>query len=314
MSALHHTYRYRPVAFTTTAPNEPLTNAIPFFDVDSIITGRRLVSLPFSDHCAFLANSPEQASELLVSVLDHCARQRLKYIEIRPFSSSLSAPEWKPSQVFQFHTLVLDSPLETIYSRLHKDCIQRKIRRANKEELVYSEGTREDILRNFYALMVRTRRRHGYPPQPYLWFLNLVRFMAGSVTIRLASKDGQPVAALLTLRHANTVTYKYGCSDERYNHMGGTPFLFWQLIEQAKSEGVEQIDLGRSDLDNPGLIVFKDRLGAQSRTLQYWRALDSGGSEISHPEHNVALRKKLFSHLPAAILSATGRALYRHMG
>ena len=53
LEALHRTYGYEPVAMTTCSP-DALTNAVVFCRVESRLTGRRLVSLPFSDHCELL--------------------------------------------------------------------------------------------------------------------------------------------------------------------------------------------------------------------------------------------------------------------
>src|SRR5215467_14482639 len=51
LQALRNTYGYEPVVFTTSPPHAELTNAMVFCRIESWLTGRRLVSLPFSDHC-----------------------------------------------------------------------------------------------------------------------------------------------------------------------------------------------------------------------------------------------------------------------
>jgi len=43
------------------------------------------------------------------------------------------------------------------------------------------------------------------------------------------------------------VYYKYGCSDQKFNNLGGTPFLLWKTIAEAKSKGATEFDLGRSE-------------------------------------------------------------------
>src|ERR1700676_4757136 len=48
LDALKQTYEYEPVAYTTTAPGAPLKNGWVFCRIRSWLTGRRLVSLPFS--------------------------------------------------------------------------------------------------------------------------------------------------------------------------------------------------------------------------------------------------------------------------
>ena len=59
LRALKRTYGYEPVVYTTTPATVELTNGWVFCRVFSWLTGRRLVSLPFSDHCEPLVDKPE---------------------------------------------------------------------------------------------------------------------------------------------------------------------------------------------------------------------------------------------------------------
>jgi lipid II:glycine glycyltransferase (peptidoglycan interpeptide bridge formation enzyme) len=140
--------------------------------------------------------------------------------------------------------------------------------------------------------------------------------LGDNLQIRVARKDGKPVAAMLTLRHRATIIYKYGCSDERFHHLGGMPFLFWKLIEESKSGGAETIDYGRSDLDHYGLIAFKDKFGASKRKLLYCRYNNPQVKQVNTKAKswNSRTTKRIFEFLPDAALSIGGRMLYRHMG
>ena len=131
-------------------------------------------------------------------------------------------------------------------------------------------GQSEDLLKDFYKLLVRTRARHDLPPQPYEWFQNLIDCLGDTLTIRLAYKDATPVAAILTLRFRDSVFYKYGASDVRYKHLGAMPLLLWMAIRESKSTGAKEFSLGRSDEDNAGLITFKNHW-TRSTPLVYWR-------------------------------------------
>src|SRR3954465_16064632 len=51
LCALKKTYGFTPVAVVSTDSDGTIDNGIPFCEVSSWATGRRLVSLPFSDHC-----------------------------------------------------------------------------------------------------------------------------------------------------------------------------------------------------------------------------------------------------------------------
>ena len=122
-----------------------------------------------------------------------------------------------------------------------------------------------------------------------------------------------PVAGILTLTFKQSMVYKYGGSDAAYHPLGAMPFLFWRAIQAAKALGVEELDLGRSDLDQPGLIAFKEHLGGVRSELAYYtrperrtRALGRGPA--------ARLAGMAVRHLPDAVLDLSGRLLYRHLG
>ena len=137
--------------------------------------------------------------------------------------------------------------------------------------------------------------------------------MRDQITIRLARKNGAPIAALLALRHRSFVVYKYGCSDERFHNLGAMPFLFWRLIEESKASGAEKIDFGRSDVDNLGLITFKDKFGTTRKSLTYYRYSKAERKQRFTNQASQAIRR-LLSIVPNAVLSTAGRVLYRHIG
>ena len=318
LSALQRTYGFEPVALTTCPPGESLRNALVFCKVKSWITGRRLISLPFSDHCDLLADSPAQEQELLAHVCELVARDRGSHLELRPLRTEdtawSTAMSLQPSKTFCLHKIQLDEPIDTLFRNLHRSCIQRKIRCAEKEALAYDTGHSESLLSAFYELQLQTRRRHGVPPQPIHWFRNLASSMGDKLTIRLVSKNNRPVAAMLTLSHKTTVTYKYGCSDERFHGLGGVPFLFWKTIQESKSQGMQVLDLGRSDLTQPGLIEFKDRLGGIRTTLTYWRYPRMKTAAGTRSKWPTQIARGVFAWIPEPIFVASGRFLYKHIG
>jgi lipid II:glycine glycyltransferase (peptidoglycan interpeptide bridge formation enzyme) len=137
--------------------------------------------------------------------------------------------------------------------------------------------------------------------------------LGDKVKIRVASKSGRPVASILTLHHQRTLTYKYGCSDHQFNNLGGTQFLMWKAIQGAKNDRIDELDMGRSDGDNPGLIAFKDRWGADRSTLCYLRyPLRSSQTFMGTMQGNIT--KYIFAHAPDSLLAATGSVLYKYMG
>ncbi|HLQ79434.1 MAG TPA: GNAT family N-acetyltransferase, partial [Terriglobia bacterium] len=312
LEALKRTYNYVPLALTTSPDLGPLANGVAFCRVDSWLTGSRLVSVPFSDHCDPLLQHDQDLQAVLVKVREK-AVGKYKYIEIRPRTVDLGPSSGFGSQGgFCFHALDLKPSLDAIHSGFHKDGVQRKIRRAEREHVELTQGRTEALIRQFYDLLVLTRRRHGVPPQPFAWFRNLADCMGDRLMVRVASVGDRPVASILTLRHMKTLVYKYGCSDARHHNLGGMYYLFWRAIQDAKSENLAELDLGRSEENNPGLIRFKDNLGAVRTPLTYWRS--PAGSVPSGSLAPSRLSERILSHMPGSLLRLAGQILYRHIG
>jgi len=313
LEALRRTYGYKPVAFTTSPLGCSLTSGIACCGISSWL-GSRLVSLPFSDHCAPLAEDSGALTSLLTLLREIVDREQWKYAEIRPIDSLLAVCEaFDESESFFLHKLDLRPCLDDLFRNLHKDCVQRKIQRATREGLTEEEGRSECVLAQFYKLLLMTRRRHGVPPQPLAWFRNLLAWLGEKVRIRIASKDGSPVAGILTLQYKQTLVYKYGCSDEKFNQLGGMQMLLWKAIEDAKADQLNEFDMGRSDCANSGLVTFKDRWGAARTGLTYLRYPRARFRSIRDATQG-NISKHVFACMPDGLLTATGRVLYKYLG
>jgi lipid II:glycine glycyltransferase (peptidoglycan interpeptide bridge formation enzyme) len=246
---------------------------------------------------------------------ENLKKEKWRYIELRPLiSRGNSVSGFEKNQTSFIHLLDLTRTQDEIFRAFHKDSIQRKIRRAEREGLTYEEGRSEQFLDQFYQLLLRTRRRHQLPPQPRQWFRNLIDCVGDKLKIRVASRSGQPMASILTLEFKNVMVYKYGCSDAQYHNLGPMHLLFWKTIQEARNKGLSQLDLGRSDADNAGLVEFKDRWGATRSTLDYLRYPPAVAKTDSREGWGVKVAKQLFHHLPDGFLEAAGKLLYRHVG
>lgn len=319
LEALRRTYHYEPIAYTTSAPGEPLRDGLVLCRVESWLTGRRLVSLPFSDHCEPLLQRTEDLQVFLRKLQEESDTENWRYIEIRPLESlgKLTALPHATAK-YTLHRLNLGPDLPTLFRGFHKNSIQRKINRAQREGLTVQAGTSKSILDIFYQLLTITRRRHGVPPQPKSWFRNLIECFGPALQISVAFHCDRPVAGMLTIRHKNTLVYKYGGSDSRFNNLGSMHSLYWDAIQRAKALGLEAFDLGRSDVSQTGLITFKTRWGASISNLTYFRFTHS-----IHPKHcfepasptwKVRAAKEIFVHVPAFALPILGNILYKHIG
>jgi hypothetical protein len=313
LQALKSSYGYEPAALSLCSPDAPLTNALVFCRIRSALTGKRLVSLPFSDHCEPLTRSPEEAESLITGLKAMAGPKEWKYVELRTTGAFSDMPGLLDISVTHFlHRLNLGPSEDELFKGLHKDCVQRKIRRAGKESLRCEEGASDTLVHLFYRLLIMTRCRRRLPPQPLRWFRSLVASFGKRLSIRVAFKGDIPIAGTLTLSHRDTVTYKYACSDARFHNLGGPALLLWTAISEAKRQGFEEFDMGRSTVDNTGLVRFKDRWGAARSVLTYWRYPAASRSHTYEWATNAM--KRLAPFAPKESLTLLGRLLYRHIG
>jgi Acetyltransferase (GNAT) domain len=314
LTALQRSYGYHPLAYSTSPPGAPLGDGVVFCRVDSWLTGRRLVSLPFSDHCAPLVEDPARLAALCEVLRGRRRSEGWRYIEIRPrVCQEDTVGGLMRSHVFFLHTLDLRPSLDDLFRSFHRDSVQRRIRRAERAGLTYEVGRTERHLQALYELLALTRRRHRLPPQPLHWFRNLAASLGAALTVRLVSIDGRPIAATVTLRFGRSVVYKYGGSDARFHHLGGMPLLMWRTIQEAKADGALELDLGRTDREDTGLITFKEHWGAVPSSLAYFR-WPASPRKRRLPGLGRRLAGQVLTHLPDALLRATGERLYRHVG
>lgn len=317
LKALRRTYGYEPVAFTTSSPTGELKNGLVFCRINSWLTGRRLVSLPFSDHCEPLCDSADDLNLLLRYLQAVMEQQTWKYLEVRPvngnFGQTSDTNGFLPAAKYFLHILDLHPDLDEVFGNLDKDSVQRRIHRAERAGLIEKCGRSDDLLKEFYALFVITRGRHRLPPIPYAWFRNLIQFQGKALQIRLAYKDKTPISAILTLQCKGVVYYKYGCSVAEFNKLGATPWLLWRAIAGGKSNGATKFDMGRTEEDNAGLLTFKNHWVPQPQRLVYWRFPETSSlSSVNGWKLKVA--KRVFSSMPDRLRTIAGKLIYRHIG
>jgi hypothetical protein len=316
LDALRRTYGYKPVVFTTSSPTGELTNGLLFCRVKSWLTGERMVSLPFSDYCEPLCDAEELEFLLryLRSALDH---QKWKYLEIRPidgrFSRTMQTAGFRGVDADLLHRVDLRPSLGEIFGSFDENSVQEKVLRADRFGLIERVGRSESLLRDFYKLLVLTRHGHHLPPQPYVWFRNLIQCIGDGVEIRIAYKAEVPIASVLTLRFRDTVYYQCGCFNREFDDPGATSLLLWNSISDAKSNGATAFELGRTESDNAGLIALKNHWVRPLQELAHW-TFPNSPTEMAKFEWKLKLMKRVFSSMPKRWSTFAGRLLYPHIG
>jgi hypothetical protein len=168
----------------------------------------------------------------------------------------------------------------------------------------------------FYELLIKGKRKHGLPPQPYRFFENLWSMLksSGKVLLLLAEVHGRPVCALVCLGFKDVLTAAYIGTDYRYMQYRPAKLIYWSAIEWGCRNRYAHFDFLRSSVGDENLRWFKRSFGAAEVPMTYYyhphrgSVPDEGGSVKLRVLHAVLRR------LPASLLEWAGAVLYRHLG
>lgn len=80
LEALRRTYGFQPVAYTTARAGQELGDGIVFCNINSWLTGKRTISLPFSDHCQPLVDNAGELAEMVSFVQAERVRAGQKFL------------------------------------------------------------------------------------------------------------------------------------------------------------------------------------------------------------------------------------------
>lgn len=312
---LNESYSYRPLYFTRSEGPKPakLSVVIPVMEVDSFFTGKRGVSIPFSDYCEPIAPDDGGFSSMFDEVLRYGRRAGWKYLDLRGGAKHLNGVA--PYRTYLRHVLKIHGDDAKLFQEASAGK-RRDIRTAKKSGIRVAVSDLESDLREYYRLHCLTRNRQGAPPQPYKFFRAIHRnaISKGRGFTVLGRHEGQAVAGAVYLHSGKKGIYKFGASDMRYKHLLANNLVMWEAIRWFSRNGFEELCFGRTEPANTGLAMFKTRWGAKASEIHYYRydlrrsAFVEGASEMNR------ISERVFRALPAALFRAAGALLYPHIG
>ena len=286
---------------------------LPFARIESRLTGRRLVAVPFSDVCVPLLSrdaSPTALDALGPALAAEASREGLD-LTVHAALPSVPGAFVKPG--FFCHLLPLAEDPAEVEQNYSKSQIKRGIKKARREGLTAERRTDAAALDAFYALHLQTRRRLGVPTQPKRFIRRFEDlFDAGLGFVELVLDEGEPIAAAVFLTYNGTVTYKYGASDADKLAKRPNNLLFAEVIRWACEAGFSTLDFGRTDIDNEGLRSFKRSWGAEEVELSYTYLAECEPSP--GPGRRDRVLGATIRRSPALVGRLIGEALYRHAG
>lgn len=305
-------YRYKPLYFAL-LENDYLMALIPVMEVKSFLTGKRGVSLPFSDYCEPLITKENHYHELMSYIIDYGGQSGWKYIELRGGNNLQKDAD--TSFYYFDHVLELRQNEEHVFTSF-RNSNKRNISKAIREGVMCSINNSLGSVKEFYRLNCITRKKHGLPPQPYYFFRNIYDNIISKNQgfIILAQFNNRVIAGAVFFHLGEKAIFKYGASEEKFHRLRANNLVMWEAIKWFSQKGFKSFSLGRTNPNHKGLLQFKNGWGAKIHKVNYYRYnIKDKKSFIDIVKDNES-GNIFFKKMPIPLLKIVGKIFYKHMG
>jgi lipid II:glycine glycyltransferase (peptidoglycan interpeptide bridge formation enzyme) len=217
----------------------------------------RLASLARERRAIFLKVDPEIDAEVGAAPLGAAGFRR--------------APDIQPV----IATLELDLGQEenALFAALEKDT-RWSVRQAEKRGVTIRDASGDDDLRALYNLYAETGQRAGFITRTWDYYRRMwgILVTGGHAKVRLAEKEGKPVAGALTWRCGERDVYQSAATNDAGRTAYAAYALLWRCIIEARKGGARRFDFGgipadvtRKDDPMYGPYLFKKGFGGKPR-------------------------------------------------
>jgi lipid II:glycine glycyltransferase (peptidoglycan interpeptide bridge formation enzyme) len=309
-AVLKQTYRHRPAYLVVRSEGDGRA-LWPIMELNGGLTGRRGVSLPFTDLCEPLVATTMQGEELLSAALETGRSRHWRYFEFR--GGQRHFPAIRPAYSCFTHTLPLCRETDLLLRRCGGS-VRQAIRKARREGVRVEISRAEEAVRDYYSLHCRTRRKHGLPPQPYDFFRAIHQHVLapGRGVVITARHQGRAIAAAIFFHQRGRAIYKFGASDESRQDLRGNNLVMWAGIEHFALQGCQDLCFGRTSAANEGLRRYKLGWGTEERELNYYKYDFRANAFVQDLDRAAGWHNHVFRVLPGFLSKWIGAALYRH--
>ena len=265
-------------------------------------------SLPAGQTLAYVPRGPivgreAQLEEALAKLAALARERRAIFLKVDPEiddrgSGALRAAGFRRAPDIQpvVATLELDlGPEEdALFAALEKDT-RWSVRQAEKRGVSVRDASGDDDLRALYDLYAETGQRAGFITRTWDYYRRMwgTLVTAGHAKVRLAEKDGRPVAGALTWRCGARDVYQSAATNDAGRSAYAAYALLWRCIIEARKGAARRFDFGGipSDVtrkDDPmyGPYLFKKGFGGTPR--RFVGAHDVVPNELAYRAYAVA--------------------------
>ncbi|HKQ48726.1 MAG TPA: FemAB family XrtA/PEP-CTERM system-associated protein [Phycisphaerae bacterium] len=295
--------------YLTAERDREIVGILPLFQVNSLLAGRLLISVPYATYGGVLTDDSDAAHALFSEAKSIAGRVGARSIEFRSLRAADPSLHTESSHV-TFTKALPTRPDEVLGSFPRK---ARAAARRAAERYALTTQFGPHFLPDVWRLYARSMRRLGSPNYPRKFFEGLLASEPERCVCQLVRCGERPVAGLLTFLHRDTVMPYFAGIDERREIYGLSHYLYAESMRWGVQQGFARYDFGRSRIDNAGAYDFKRLCGFEPQPLEYQTYIAPGRSapDLAAGSPRWAMARRMWKHLPLAVARPLGGWLAR---
>lgn len=199
--------------------------------------------------------------------------RRLRWLP--EWDNALEAQEILKQNDFQFtkqtyETIWLDLKkslveLRSLLKQKWRNCLS-KAERSELKVTVDSQGKNLHLFLKYYSEHKQQKNYQGASAE-FVYQEVTTAAPLGDVILIWAWAYGEPVAAVMLLKHGKSASYRVGWNTQVGRMHNAHYLLLWKGIELLKNDGLEAFDLGGIKPEAPSLSHFKNGMGGVNTKL-----------------------------------------------
>ncbi len=312
ITAVCESYDFRPDAEVALDDDGRPVGGFAWVEIEDL-RGRRRSALPFCDRADPIVGDLDTWRAVSAAVLNDGPPLTMRCLSASPV---VEDSRLTTTGEAAWHQTLLGSSVEALYERLHPQ-VRRNIATAGRRDVEVMLSADRHALAEYHRLHVRLRKqKYGLLAQPAEFFDAIWRQFApiDSLCTALAFVEGRPVAGAVYLVWQDIVYYKFGASLPDFLSTRPNDALHWHLMQWAISRGLYALDWGLSDLEQPGLVGYKQRWASIESRIYTLNAGGTPHGRSDDTEQMLRTMTRLFTDatVPDFVTAQAGAALYRY--
>ena len=282
---------------------------LPLARVKSWIFGDALVSTPFCVYGGVVAVDENSRRALTERAVALARELGVDHLELR--NRQRLNPDWPVKELYV-----------TFRKSISPDSEQNMLAIPRKQRAMVRKGIQKDLASQIDASVDRhfciyseSLRNLGTPVFSVRYLRTLTEIFGERCEILNILHEGKPVASVLSFYFRNEVLPYYGGSVMAARAVAGNDFMYWEVMERARQQGITIFDFGRSKRGT-GSFDFKVHWGFEPQQLFYEcflvRAKVMPNLSPTNPKYELFIRA--WKRLPLSVTRVIGPWLARYLG